>query len=97
MEDSGNRFIAHSKVVYSFEQVRKSIVEIMRIDCVQSATHNEYAYRFVSSDGTINEGFDDDGEHGTGRQLLKTLVYNKKDNISEIKNKSGPGIPYPFI
>lgn len=52
----------------------------MRIDGVQSATHNVYAYRFVSSDGIINEGFDDDGEHGTGRQLFKTLVYNKIKN-----------------
>lgn len=80
MEDNGNRFIAHSSAVDSYKQVRRSIVEIMRVDGVPSATHNVYAYRFVSSDGTIHEGYDDDGEHGAGRQLLRTLADNDVKN-----------------
>lgn len=80
MEDNGNRFEAHSTAVDSYEQVRRSIIEIMRIDGVPSATHNVCAYRFVSSDVTIHEGFDDDGEHGAGRQLLRTLTDNEVKN-----------------
>lgn len=80
MEDNGNRFVAYSTAVDSYKQVRRSIIEIMRIDSVPSATHNVYAYRFVSSDGTIHEGFDDDGEHGAGRQLLRTLTDNEVKN-----------------
>uniref|UniRef100_K1QFM4 IMPACT-like protein n=1 Tax=Magallana gigas TaxID=29159 RepID=K1QFM4_MAGGI len=80
MEDNGNRFVAHSTAVDSYKQVRRSIIEIMRIDGVPSATHNVYVFRFVSSDGTIHEGFDDDGEHGAGRQLLRTLTDNEVKN-----------------
>nr|XP_034331360.1 uncharacterized protein LOC105331972 [Crassostrea gigas] len=80
MEDNGNKFVSHSTAVDSYKQVRRSIIEIMRIDGVPSATHNVYAYRFVSSDGTIHEGFDDDGEHGAGRQLLRTLTDNEVKN-----------------
>lgn len=36
MEDIGNRFIAHFTTVESYKQVRRSIVEIMRIDGVPS-------------------------------------------------------------
>lgn len=54
----------------------------MRINGVPSATHNIYAYRFVSTDGTIHEGFDNDGEHGEGRQQLSTLTDN------EVKTRS---------
>lgn len=49
----------------------------MRIDGVASATNNVYAYRIVISDGTIHEGFDGNGEHGAGRQLLRTLTDNE--------------------
>lgn len=75
---TGSSHIPHS--VDSYKQVRRSIIEIMRIDGVQGATHNVYAYRFVISDGTIHEGFDDDGEHDAGRQLLRTLPDNEEKN-----------------
>lgn len=80
MEDNGNRFIAHSSAVDTYKQVRRSIVEIMRVDGVPSATHNVYAYRFVSPDGTIHEGYDDNGEHVAGRQQLRTLPDNEVKN-----------------
>lgn len=49
----------------------------MRLEGGLSATDNVYAYRFEGQDGAIHEGANDDGEHGTGRQLLQTLVDNE--------------------
>lgn len=48
---------------------------------VLEVPHNVYTYRFVSSYGTIHEGFDDDGEHGAGKQLLRTLTDNEIKNV----------------
>lgn len=82
VEDNGNRFTGHATDATSYKQVRRSLVEVMRLEGVPSATHNVYAYRFEGQDGAIHEGSNDDGEHGAGRQLLRTLVDN------EIKNRA---------
>lgn len=42
VEDNGNRFIGHAVSVESFKQVRKSIVEVMRINTISSASHKIY-------------------------------------------------------
>ncbi|XP_061179339.1 uncharacterized protein LOC133187963 [Saccostrea echinata] len=81
IEDNGNRFMAHSTQVNSYKQIKRSLVEIMRIETVPSASHNVYAYRFTSSDGIIHEGSNDDGEHGAGRLLLKLLAENEINNV----------------
>lgn len=80
IEDNGNRFIGHAVPVESLKQVRRSIVEVMRINNITSASHNIYAYRFTSPDGSTHEGSDDDGEFGAGRALLKTLSDNEVTN-----------------
>ncbi|XP_062569456.1 uncharacterized protein LOC134231515 [Saccostrea cucullata] len=80
IEDNGNRFIAHATQVDSYKQIKKSLVDIMRVETVPSASHNIYAYRFSSSDGVVHEGSNDDGEHGAGRLLLKTLADNEINN-----------------
>lgn len=66
IEDNGNRFTSHATTVDSFKKVRESLVEIMRIPTISSASHNVIAYRFVSKDGIQHKGSDDDGEHGAG-------------------------------
>lgn len=96
VEDNGNRFTGHATSAVSYKQVRRSLVEVMRLDGVPSATHNVYAYRFEGQDGAINEGSNDDGEHGAGRQLLRTLVDNEIKNALVVVsrwysgNKLGP-------
>ncbi|XP_061194046.1 protein IMPACT homolog [Saccostrea echinata] len=79
-EDNGNRFAARSTPVDSYNQVRRSLVEVMRTENTASASHNIYAFRFSTSDGTTNEGPEDDGEHGAGRMLLKALADNDINN-----------------
>lgn len=44
VEDNGNRFLGHAVSVESFKQVRKFIVEVMRINTISSASHNIYPY-----------------------------------------------------
>ena len=46
---------------------------------VGGATHNIYAYR-VSSGGQITSYYDDDGEHGAGRRILKMMEDNHVTN-----------------
>ncbi|XP_061180836.1 uncharacterized protein LOC133189495 [Saccostrea echinata] len=79
-EDNGNRFAAHSTPVDSYKQVRRSLVEVVRTENTASASHNIYAFRFSTSDGTAHEGSEDDGEHGAGRMLLKALADNDINN-----------------
>ena len=81
IEDNGNRFTAHATTAESFKQVRGALIDIMRVSTVSSASHNVYAYRFISSDGTVHEGSDDDGEHGAGRALLNSLKDSELQNV----------------
>uniref|UniRef100_K1Q8I3 Impact N-terminal domain-containing protein n=1 Tax=Magallana gigas TaxID=29159 RepID=K1Q8I3_MAGGI len=73
MEDNGNRFASHAPTVDSFKKVRESLVEILRIPTISSASHNVIAYRFVSF--LQHEGSDDDGEHVAGRAMQRTICH----------------------
>eukprot|EP00105_Crassostrea_gigas_P021833 XP_011441123.1 PREDICTED: protein IMPACT homolog [Crassostrea gigas] len=80
VEDNGNRFSSHAITVESYRKVRESVIEILRLPNVVSASHNVLAYRFASKDGTIHEGSDNDGEYGAGRALLSTFDENGIQN-----------------
>lgn len=45
-----------------------------------SASHTIFPFRFMGSDGTTNDGSEDDGEHGAGRLLLKALIVKAVEN-----------------
>lgn len=49
----------------------------MRTDTIASASHNIYAYRITSQDGSILKGSEDDSEHGAEPSLLKALRDNE--------------------
>lgn len=87
IEDNGNRFTAQSTPTESLMQVRGALIDIMRVPTVSSASHNVFAYRFKSNDGTIHEGADDDGEHGTGRALLRSLIDNEQLNVTVVVSR----------
>lgn len=80
IDDNGNRFASYASTADSFRQVRMSLNNIMRQQCVSSASNNIYAYRFKSSDGITHEGSEDDGEVGAGRAPLRTLTENDIQN-----------------
>lgn len=52
------------------------MIEILRLPTISSTNHNVYAYRFAGSDGTVNEGSEDDDEHGAGKTLLSAMSDN---------------------
>uniref|UniRef100_K1PPU6 Uncharacterized protein n=1 Tax=Magallana gigas TaxID=29159 RepID=K1PPU6_MAGGI len=51
VEDNGNRFASYVSTADSSRQVRMSLSNIMKQQCVSRASHNIHAYRFKSSDG----------------------------------------------
>lgn len=53
----------------------------MCINIILSVSYNIYVYWFISLDGFIYEGFDDDGEFGVGWVLLKILIDNEVINV----------------
>lgn len=75
IEDNQNRFESHATPVNSYKQVNESLIEILRLPTISSASH-VYAYRFAGNDGTVHEGFDDDGEQGAGRTLRHERQWN---------------------
>lgn len=80
IEDNQNRFESHATAVNSYKQVKESLIEILRLPTISSASHNVYAYRFAGSDGMVHEGSEDDGEHGAGRTLLSAMNDNGIQN-----------------
>jgi hypothetical protein len=44
------------------------------------ATHNIYAYRIRSADGTLTEHYNDDSEFGAGRRLLELMTKSNVEN-----------------
>ena len=81
IEDNSNRFSTHAVTVVSFRAVRKSLIDIMRLPTVASASHNVFGYRFPSKDGSLHEGSEDDGEHSAGRALLNSFQENGLQNV----------------
>jgi hypothetical protein len=69
-------------IMQGINSIQSTLANFMmqRNDSIPSASHNVYAYRFTSTDGTTHEGSDDDGEHGAWRSLLSTLRDNKIEN-----------------
>lgn len=80
IEENGSRFIGHAVPVQYSKQVRRSNVEVMRINTISSASQNIYEYRCSSPDGSTHEKSNGDGEFGAGRALLKTLSDNEVTN-----------------
>lgn len=65
---------------------RKSRDTSWLVPTVSSASHNVFVYRFKSNDRTNHEGAEDDGEHGAGRALLRSLTNTTDQNESDIHN-----------
>lgn len=46
-----------------------------------------YAYRFVNQDGVIQDGSEDDDEHGAGHTLLRTLRETNVQNAMVLASR----------
>ncbi len=69
----GSAFQGHVVELASKDQVVPTMNKLFSNHKVARATHNIYAYRISGQQGTVIENFDDDGEHGAGRKILKLL------------------------
>ena len=68
----GSKFQGHMAEITSADQVIPTLHSLFTDIEVAQATHNIYAYRTATPEGTV-EHFSDDGEWGAGRRLLKVL------------------------
>lgn len=79
-----NWFALYATTVDSFKKVRESLVEIMRIPTISSASHNVIAYRVVNKDGIQYEGSDNECYVPyviMGHKMLKSLYHHGLDPI----------------
>lgn len=66
---------------------RKSRDTSWLVPTVSSASHNVFVYRFKSNDRTNHEGAEDDGEHGAGRTLLRSLIDIAQLNVTIVVSR----------
>lgn len=81
IEDNGNWFVVYVVLVDFYKQVRWFFVEVMCLDSIVSVSYNIFVFWFMGNDGIMYDGFDDDGEYGVGRLLLKVFIDNDVKNI----------------
>lgn len=72
-------FKKYSRSKYIFVDSISFFSRILALGHLNTAA-NVYAYRFMNQDGVIQEGSEDENEHGTGRTLLRTHRENKTQN-----------------
>lgn len=79
--DRKSVFIAYLAPITHIGQVRLVMTELLKDKKIAKATHNMYAYRIEEKNGIINEGNDDDGEHGAGITLEGLLEVVDAKNV----------------
>lgn len=80
--ENGNVFIANGAKTSTFTEVRNIYKKIVSDPENSRATHRILAFRFTDNNGKIHENYQDDGEHGAGRKLLKYMRENNLMNMS---------------
>ncbi|ORX75303.1 UPF0029-domain-containing protein [Anaeromyces robustus] len=79
--DRKSVFIAHIASIQYVTQVGMVVRELLKNKKIAKATHNMFAYRIEEEGGVINEGNDDDGEHGAGITLEGLLEVIDARNV----------------
>lgn len=77
IDDNQNLFESHATSVNSYKQIKESLIEILRLPTISSASHDVYTYRFAGSDGAVHDGSEDDGKHRAGRSLISAMNDNE--------------------
>ncbi len=75
------------------EHVQWALAELLFNDKKASrATHNMFAYRFTSDDGTLVSDNDDDGEKGSGNKLASLLEMCRAENVLVVVSRWFGGV-----
>ena len=73
IQDDGSTFRGYAAVVQSAAAVHDTLTTAMSTPDIAKANHVMYAYRTVGPNGSVNENFSSDGDHGVGLEMLKAL------------------------
>ena len=93
MRRKKSKFVAHAARVRSLKDVELMMGLLMGESRIAKATHNIMAYRFRPADnGPLNEGRDDDGEHGAADQMLRILQSLGSINVAVIVTRWYGGV-----
>lgn len=89
--ERGSTFTACAARIKSINEARAAYAKLLRDPVKLRATHNMAAYRLYSPENTkVQDGFEDDGEHGGGRSILKTIMKaGEKDIIVFVTRQYG--------
>ena len=68
-----NIFKIAAATTETYNHARNLYKKVMIDPAYSTADHNILVYRFKDKNGLIHEGYNDDGEFGAGRRLLKVL------------------------
>jgi hypothetical protein len=90
--DRKSVFIAHLAPIQYITQVGMVVRELLKNKKIAKATHNMFAYRIEEEGGVINEGNDDDGEHGAGITLEGLLELVDARNVFVMVSRWHGGI-----
>ncbi|CAG8445030.1 4319_t:CDS:2 [Scutellospora calospora] len=90
IKDRRSIFVAHAKRVETKQEVDNFLSYIKSEE--KNATHNVLAFRLESSDGTIVEESDDDGEKYAGERILNLLKTLDAKNVAVIVTRWFGGI-----
>lgn len=91
--EQGSTFIAYANAVGSVEDANTALQRISGQSIMTNVTHITYAYR-INSKGSITEGFDDNGEYGLGRKLLRSIANYDNIFVAIARWHNGPNLGY---
>ena len=80
--EGGNVFTAVGTKVDSLAKVRHFYKKIMSHPDFASAHHKILAYRLQDAEGSVRDGYCDDGEYGAGRRVVKLLEDQSATNVA---------------
>lgn len=90
--DRKSVFIAHLAPIKYTVQIGMVLKSLLANKKIAKATHNMYAYRIQEQNGVINEGNDEDGEHGAGIILTNLLEVLDAKNVLVVVSRWYGGI-----
>ena len=92
VQDRKSKFIAFGAHVESEEQAQMVFDELLRNKKISVAYHNMKVYRIINPYGNISCDYDEDGEHGSGKELLRTLERIDAKNVCVMVSRWYGGI-----
>lgn len=82
--EAGNKFSATAAEADTYAKVRSFYKKVVSDPECARADHNIIVYRFRDQSGKIHEDYQDDGEYGAGRKILKAMHDNNVENAAVV-------------